>query len=56
MKKILLLILFITFCSCGPRRLGCGPGRCHTEKPTIEKQKNPEIIVSGFFYNYTVLV
>jgi hypothetical protein len=37
MKKIVALLLlsgFIT--SCGPKRLGCGPGRCEVENPTLK--------------------
>ena len=36
MKKLILLIVALGFLtSCGPRRLGCGPGRCD-----IETKKN----------------
>ncbi|WP_291119579.1 hypothetical protein [Flavobacterium sp. UBA6135] len=60
MKKVhfyfLGILFLISLSSCGPKRLGCGPGRCHIENPTIEKQKNPETIISGFLCNYTVLV
>ncbi|WP_188360464.1 hypothetical protein [Flavobacterium orientale] len=52
MKKLLnyiaFLILVTSLLSCGPKRLGCGPGRCDVEQlPNILKQKNPETIISG---------
>ncbi|WP_396149089.1 hypothetical protein [Flavobacterium sp.] len=52
MKKLLLLFLLITLFSCGPRRLGCGPGRrCEAptqkEKLNLIPQKNPEAKTSG---------
>lgn len=53
MKKILLLIVFATLSSCGPKRLGCGPNRRCEAKTEINSQndivqKNPETNVSGF--------
>ncbi|MBC8883443.1 hypothetical protein H9X57_08665 [Flavobacterium piscinae] len=52
MKKLVILLLLITFYSCGPRRLGCGPGRrCEVpiqkENHQIIPQKNPEAKTSG---------
>jgi len=51
MKKLLLFILLITFYSCGPRRLGCGPRGCeiNIEKKNynINPIKNPEAKTSG---------
>jgi hypothetical protein len=38
MKKIIaLLLLFGFITSCGPKRLGCGPGRCEVENPTQKR-------------------
>jgi hypothetical protein len=60
MKKALFyfsgILFLISISSCGPKRLGCGPGRCYIENPTIIKQKNPETILSGFLFNYCVSV
>jgi hypothetical protein len=40
MKKIILLLLLIAvFSSCGPKRLGCGPGRCIIEKENSVLEK-----------------
>jgi hypothetical protein len=37
MKKSLLFIVLIgLLVSCGPRRLGCGPGRCELIKPELK--------------------
>ena len=37
MKKTLcILFLGAVIVSCGPRRLGCGPGRCEIKKPQKE--------------------
>ncbi|UPQ80061.1 hypothetical protein M0M57_04315 [Flavobacterium azooxidireducens] len=51
MKKLLLLLFLITFCSCGPRRLGCGPRGCdinvEKENYNINPIKNPEARTSG---------
>lgn len=52
MKKILLFLILITLYSCGPRRLGCGPGRrCEStikkENLPIIPQKNPEAKATG---------
>ncbi len=33
-KTYVLLLLSCIITSCGPKRLGCGPGRCDLEKPT----------------------
>ncbi|RKS00734.1 hypothetical protein C8C84_0360 [Flavobacterium sp. 102] len=34
MKKILAIFVLVSFItSCGPKRLGCGPGRCDIETP-----------------------
>jgi hypothetical protein len=34
MKKILAIIVLMgLLTSCGPKRLGCGPGRCNIEMP-----------------------
>jgi hypothetical protein len=36
MKKIVLIVFGCLFlASCGPKRLGCGPGRCEVKLPTI---------------------
>lgn len=35
-KTLVLLLLSYIITSCGPKRLGCGPGRCDLEMP---KQK-----------------
>lgn len=52
MKKILLLLILTTLYSCGPKRLGCGPGRrcdVDTQKEKIKAipKKNPEVKTSG---------
>lgn len=52
MKKILLFLILASLYSCGPKRLGCGPGRrCNidTNKEKIKElpQKNPEEKTSG---------
>ncbi len=53
MKKIAFIIfILIVLCSCGPRRLGCGPRRCSidVQKDIWDKQlpqKNPEVRTSG---------
>jgi hypothetical protein len=51
MKKLILLLLLITFYSCGPRRLGCGPRGCdiniEKENHNINSTKNPEAKTSG---------
>lgn len=34
MKKIIIIAVLLGFLtSCGPKRLGCGPGRCDIENP-----------------------
>ncbi|ESU29469.1 hypothetical protein FLJC2902T_08740 [Flavobacterium limnosediminis JC2902] len=34
MRKVLIFgMLMGVLASCGPRRLGCGPGRCEVVKP-----------------------
>lgn len=34
MKKILAILALLFFVTaCGPKRLGCGPGRCNIEIP-----------------------
>ena len=52
MKKILLILIVATLYSCGPKRLGCGPGRrcdVDTQKEKLKElpQKNPEVKTSG---------
>ncbi|MDD2985372.1 hypothetical protein [Flavobacterium sp.] len=51
MKKLLLLLILVTFYSCGPRRLGCGPRGCdinlQKENHKIDFIKNPEVKTSG---------
>jgi hypothetical protein len=52
MKKLLLFLILITLYSCGPRRLGCGPGRrCEStiqkENLNLIPQKNPEAKATG---------
>jgi hypothetical protein len=44
MKKIVALLLFSCFVtSCGPKRLGCGPGRCEVENPTLKTMPSKNI-------------
>ena len=52
MKKITLFLICIFLYSCGPKRLGCGPGRrCEInikkENFQLIPQKNPEVKTSG---------
>lgn len=41
MKKVALVLLLSGFAiSCGPKRLGCGPGRCDVVKPVENIRQN----------------
>lgn len=39
MKKLIIIVVLLNILtSCGPKRLGCGPGRCD-----IDNSKNKEL-------------
>ncbi|WP_161625326.1 hypothetical protein [Flavobacterium suncheonense] len=41
MKRIIVTVILAGFAvSCGPRRLGCGPGRCDNSKPQPLTERN----------------
>lgn len=40
MKKIVFAIVLMGFVmSCGPKRMGCGPGRCENAKPQASMER-----------------
>lgn len=49
MQKIKNLSILLCLCgfiySCGPKRLGCGPGRCYAPEK-IKADHTPEMLVS----------